>query len=243
MTTNRFLLVSSKLFADNRRSILMGLGVYAGIMIVIGIWLAMIHCRPDNAAIPLYFIIMSAVWAVIASLSFSSLKSKNGKINELMLPATAAEKYWPRLIAIFVCTPIVIFLGYYLFAYFWMLSARIFMDNWYPFPGIDIVADHSDVRAMTVLMTTSFCTISFYTFGSVMWPRWSFLKSTGILIAIQIVFFSLITTIVTATNGRFLLGFDPDEESIFFIYNAIMTIIGVVLLYFGYRKFKNLQLV
>lgn len=96
---NTFLLAMRHDFIENRKGLLLGLGVVWGIYFLFGALLGYNGRGGGDSELVACLFFAVAFSCIGASLAFSNMKTKEGRISTLMLPATAAEKFLVRWIA------------------------------------------------------------------------------------------------------------------------------------------------
>lgn len=188
---------------ENRRNILITLGVMFGIILLVSILftkacprdLPMHGAERGSILWLIYIFIAGLACTILGSLTFSSMSTKSKRISNMMLPAKQSEKFVSQCLLYVVGGNIALILSLLLAD---TLSAIIFgfAPGWYYIPdaiGIaDIIRD-SDL-GINFLLAICFGGLwlflfgqSFYILGSTLWPRKSFLKTYIALFALQII--------------------------------------------------------
>lgn len=237
MTTTKLsgcksLQLCKKLYAENKKTLITFAGGYIGIWAVIGAWLGLASVDIIDAMFILYIVTAAVVTLVVTSMQFNELGKKETKIASLMTPANNYEKFIIRIVSVIIGTAIIITLGYLALYYSFCLT----------YPGTKFTSA-TDVLTNANHLSKSIPTMvlieSIYIFGSVAWPKKSFLKTTGVMILIQTMLITIIFVIGTYCRNNYIYIEIVDEKT---FYNSIITIeflISAIILYFSYRKFKT----
>lgn len=178
---SRLMLLMRKYVIENRRNMLMIAGCYMAILIISGILGGYTSEFSTRGAILFITILCGGgLLAISASLLFNDMAHKDSRIGVIMLPAECSQKFWSRFLVVFSGTILLIIAGYFALGYSSALTRYILYGIWRP--GFNI-GDIPTVTDPVWIFTTSFITLeyAFYLFGAVAWPRYSFLKSCGIL--------------------------------------------------------------
>lgn len=178
---SRILQLMHKYVIENRRNMLMIAGCYLAILIISGILGAFTSEFSTRSAILFITVLCGgALLAITASLLFNDMAHKDSRISVIMTPASASQKFLARLLVVFPCTILLIVIGYYALGYSSAIATYALYDIWSPkmqLGDIPYIADPAWIFLVSMLILE----YAFYLFGSVAWPRYSFLKSCGIL--------------------------------------------------------------
>ena len=98
----RFMALARKQFCENRKAIVMRTLIFWGAWMGIGLINGLFSSGDPHAVIGMYIGFSMITWIVVASMVFSSMKSKGGRLNTLMTPASNADKYWVAFFSVFV---------------------------------------------------------------------------------------------------------------------------------------------
>lgn len=156
--------------------------------------------------------IMALGPAISASLMFSSMQGKAGRINTLMLPASHTEKFLVRttvyLVLFAISTIIVMALGEgvrylcspmnYRSVYQLLMDVNMHISFSWHFIIVSVLSSHA-----------------VYTLGSVLWPRKSFVKTLAVTAALSVVFSILIPWSLIRDYSDYLLDIDVSEVQVF----------------------------
>jgi hypothetical protein len=109
---SRFVAVLKREFVINGRSLaLMAIGSYAALALLMILGNALNiqeHNETPIIAVVVVTVFFSIITTIIGSLAFNSLKSKQGRINMFMLPATALEKVLVHFFIYYLCAMVVL---------------------------------------------------------------------------------------------------------------------------------------
>ena len=190
MNCNIFSLLLKKEWADNRKPLLLGVLVVWGTFILMGGFLGSIPTGAGTAIFLFTFFAGLAV-SVGSSLAFSNMKTKEGRINALMLPASSSQKYMVRWLAAVPGLLIVVIIGFFLGD-----LSRVLVEKINHFLGISMwqwiqatVGDHNnEFRFLfTAVSGTLLCSQACYFLGAIVWPKHSFIKTLATLQVLQVV--------------------------------------------------------
>ena len=190
MESNIFSQLIKKEWADNRKPLLLGVLVVWGTFILMGGFLGSIPTGAGTAIFLFTFFAGLAV-SVGSSMAFSNMKSKEGRINALMLPASVSQKYMVRWLAAVPGLLIVVVIGFLLGD-----LTRILVERINDFSGISIcrwiqgnVGNHNDEFRFlfTAVAGTILCAQACYFLGAIVWPKHSFIKTLATLQVLQVV--------------------------------------------------------
>lgn len=241
-----------KYFVENRKILLiLSLG-FIGFWIVCGIWDGQMGFSPGAGTKFFYFFVAGTMCAVVASLAFQNLKTKEGRIASLMTPGTALDKFLPRVTATVPGMIILSIIGYYVFTLSILLSYGVSNGIWLPmdwdmFDMSNICSVGDKPETWLALIGTIGMFIfneALYTFGAVAWPKISFLKTTLVFVGIQMVLsFSGMLIIKGAEENWNVNVTETQALIIGWILVAIEYIVSGGLFYWAYAKFKKLQVI
>lgn len=161
--------------------------------------------------------------ALSCSKMFNHLSSKNDRLSFLTIPALTSEKFWVRM---FVHIPVFILMFFVAVAIADILRWTLFTclpgtvalpisgADLYLMPGIDRSAEGLDICKKLMQYVTL---ISFYSLGSILFPRMPFIKSIVYNLIFWIIFGSLIALSIyifigdVAIMPRFGLNWSEEE--------------------------------
>ncbi len=199
----RFSLCLKKELYENKKQLLLTtLSIYLGLvfLMIMGNLIFLLQPLIDVAR----FVVIAMfgfVASVSASLMFGKLKNKETRIEHFMSPASATEKFAVQLVIYLVCFVVVFFMCAQLadatrFAIMSILNDTDRIPGLITFiPGTfsfaeefaNIWFDGFNMNLFTggLLTLSTACSFSTYMFGSVLWPKLSFLKTFAACYAVQ----------------------------------------------------------
>lgn len=235
----RFGISLNKLLIEKKKTYLVMIGGALGLSIIFGLWAGLLGGAPDMGRFVIFTTFAGLGCAIAASLMFSDLSTKEGRVGMLMNPASACDKYLPRLI---VYVPGMIALSvicYFAFVYSDILAIGARFDIWVnpynPFANWT----PNDTKKLCLFISFLLLNESIFTFGSVAWPKRSFLKTLCLLAALQVVLgfafwgcFKLLKTL-----GVWIQVYD--EVLLFWWIVSIITVIAVAIFYCAYLRLRK----
>lgn len=188
--------LSRRDLVENRRNLLMTLGVMFGLLLLVAILITKVSSdsftfTPEGRGVVVwvtFFYLSILVVQVLGSLTFSNLSLKVKRINALMLPAAKSEKFVSRILIYVVGGNIALIVSLLLAdalssLLFGVVPGFTFMPIEEFFSGLNVERAYAGLFVMIFVMLFI---QSIYMLGSALWPRLSFLKTFMALLAIQI---------------------------------------------------------
>ncbi len=212
MNTNRFSIARTLnlfrlYFIENRKFFIICATAVTGILICVALSVSS-DTNYDNTyfsdyhnvdpaiqfLLPMYVVLGYVFAALGASFMFSNLKSKQGRINTLMLPAFASEKLVSRMILFVVFYPL-FFIAAVSFAEFVRYVFMLFRYHVAPVTPLFAIFNNPELLAYCtpmkyphlipcMIFVGAFAVQSFFVLGSVIWPKYSSLKTFGVFFAL-----------------------------------------------------------
>lgn len=241
--SGRFSMVCKKMLIEQRKTIIMIVGAYLGLCVLLGFWFGFMGAKMSIEGVIFYVMIAGLACALVASKMFFDMCSKEGRISLLMLPASPLEKFMSRFIAILPGMILLVIAGYILMDFSNILTVGIKHHEWLSFYN-----PFSEIHGAAWIGCTFFFSIfllneSLFVFGSIAWPRKSFIKTLGVFVIIQFLF-SLISTVlvesILQTNWNYEIA---DENVIMWSMALILLLIAAGLFYATYVKFKKASVI
>lgn len=232
-------MVIKKLLIEQRRTLMMLCGGYLGMCVLIGLWFGLFGARVGQEGFILYIFLSGLACAIVASKMFFDMTSKEGRVSLLMTPATAAQKFMPRLAAILPGMLVLVALGYIVLGLSDMVMIRINYGMWGSFYN-PFASSSPDLGLLIFSLSAMFLfNESIFIYGSVAWPRKSFLKSLGVFALIQIVF-SFISSAVLKTMIAHGMAFEiVNGEALAWTIANCIVVAAVAIIWGAYIKFKR----
>lgn len=186
---------------ENRRSILLQLGVMIGITAVLVAFTIVnngsdIYVRRAQQALSidtdlswsnlwgLYCLTLTGFSCISASFTAGFMSSKEKRLNTLMIPATAAEKFLARWIIYTLSVYVLFTLTYICIDYLRVLILNYIYADVNHTPILPLVQSiphyynkYSDFNPFHVIPPIIFAVQSFFVLGSTIWPKNSFIKT------------------------------------------------------------------
>ncbi len=258
---NTFLLLVKKELTDNRKPILLGLvGIWAT-FILLGGFLG--YAGSYIAVEILLFIFFAGMLLSIgSSLAFSNMKSKEGRINTLMLPASVEQKFLVRWLAAVPILYLVVLFGCFLGDWTRLGVFRLMSSlNVYPvsttphgllheqsLSGLEYIRlnfEHEPQSIGFLIVTVFLIALlmqALYFFGAILWPKLSFIKTWAASQALEVVAGIIILMCAKLRFPTF------NEAAITFVgfmwcYVGILLACCVALYWLAYVRFKRSQVI
>jgi len=249
---------------ENRRNLLMTLGVMFGLLLLVAILVTKMNVDSLSPSFPsaegrgvvvwvTFFYLSMLVVQVLGSLTFSNLSLKVKRINALMLPVAQSEKFMSRILIYIVGGNIALIVSLFLAD---ALSALLFgMAPGFTFMPITEML--FCVRNVELSLATIFVIVfvmlfiqSIYMLGSALWPRLSFLKTFMALLAIQILLPIIIPFgfVYDFANwiGKIVISWDISETTAHVLgwtFLAMCYVVTAGVYYVTWRVYKRTQVI
>lgn len=236
---NGFWVISRKMISEHRRGILSATMTYLGLWIAIGMLWGIVDMNHSDSVLMFYILIGGIGAVVFSSMMFADMKTKEGRLSVLMMPATAAAKFWPRVIAGFLGTAVVMVVGLFCEELGRLLGHLIMRyDN---FELVSLPENFvDDGYEIAICAAGGLLQLSIYFYGAILWPKYSFIKTTSVMVCVTMLVSTiggLIISSVLLHGYRFELL--VSEEALFWIVFSIVVAISAALIWLSYRRFKN----
>lgn len=240
---NRFAMVCRKMLTEQKKTLLVMTGGYLGLCLVLGIWSGVLGGAPQEGPFVMYMLLAWLACSIGASKMFFDMTTKEGRTSLLMTPASAADKYIPRLIVVLPGIVLLTVIGYFAYAFSDVLALGLRYDIWCdiynPFDGWD--KNSSKILFMTVAMFL--LNESFFIYGAIAWPKKSFLKTLCCVAALQIILSFLLTGIWKLME-QVGYGLQVEDSDAFAIsVSVITTLIAIAIMYASYIRFTRSTLI
>lgn len=235
----RLILTTRKYLKENQKMLLMVVGGYLGSCAAFGLWCGFMNIAPRIEFLFFYLIVAGLVCSVIASKMWFDLTSKEGRIRLLMTPSTPADKFWPRLIAVLPGTAVLAAAGYIVFGYADILAMGITYGEWVRMSWPELPAGQDSELLIWSMVSGWLINQGLFIFGSIFWPRKSFIKSVGIMIGLQ---FILSFAAMFVVKHLILFNIDNPEAFLWTVC-SLTAAIGLLLIWFSYWKLKRITVI
>ncbi|MDE7179824.1 MAG: hypothetical protein K2N88_01320 [Muribaculaceae bacterium] len=244
-TTGNLRLIIHKLLVEKRKTLLYAICGFLGAWMVIGIWSGCIIGGEIGGGTTFGYIALSTlICTVAASFTFADLKTKEGRISFLMTPGSAAAKYLPRVAACVFGTIIICFIGYYFYIASIIITQGLVTGTWLPFftDANTFTLNYEGIILLAAIIAGFFFTEGVYVLGSAIWPKKSFIKTTGIFLLLQFVL-SIITAFVVSHCKFKLYWFASYGEALIWSVIGLVFLIDFALFYIAYCRIKRITLI
>lgn len=259
----RFASICRKEMVESWRPNLLRFVMMYGIMAIILIWggywqysseLPGSHYSEDimwNMTVTLFVIAIHIMGMLSASFVMERMKSKTGRINILMTPATMFEKFLARwLIYTFA------FLVCFLIAFKLADWTRVVIYNIF-YPDIEPIAPvpwdyflksgfYQAKSSISINIAAYFCLQSFFVLGSVIWPKRSFVNTCVALVCISIAYITVGVIVAKVFAEKYIEepnGIFSSEDSFSFVVISLCSFIALFNWTLAYFRFKESEII
>ncbi len=256
MDNNTFGLLVKKELVDNRKPLLLGLtGIWAT-YILLGAFLGYVKSMVP-VEIFLFCFFGGMILTIGASLAFNNMKSKEGRINTLMLPAPVSQKFIVRWLAAVPILLIVVLLGCLMgdWARIIVYKFVIRMGDFTPAYNSayvnttmwSFIANNykDDPEAISIMLNCGFwgalCSQAIYFLGSVIWPKLSFIKTWAATQVLGVIFSMFFVPFLMNLKRDFI--YDVSYAGVMWIINSLGVVFCVVLYWLSYVRFTRSQVI
>lgn len=226
----------AKTILDLKTSILVGISAYIGFWLVIGLIVGLFVGGGGDGEIGIYNIVALLTCNAMAAGIFGDMKTKEGRINVLMQPASAAEKFWARILLGFIGPVIIVIIGFFILESARIIGTAIATKEWVEMIYPNHMSFCNSAYDILIFISGFLALQSYYFFGGILWPKVSFLKSLAVLTLIQIVLISVLIFILK--HCTHLCYVDLSNAAIFW---CMISFNILVLLLFGYLSYRRLK--
>lgn len=243
MNSNLFMLTLKHYLRTNAKSLGLSAIAVLAIALLFGAVMGYYHRGGGAREIIIFFSMYGFMAGIFSSLMFSDMKTKAGRIGEIMLPSSVFSKYITRWLVFVPGLVILFFVSLYACDGFRILVFKLTSDTAMspaytnfinPFALFNFVGPAK--MAVTLFFVAAyFLSQSIYMFGAILWPKLSFLKT---MLAMWIIEWILAFAAVKVDDYVDFTHLDSTMS-------LLWTIVGlefaltIVLYYIGYWRFKN----
>lgn len=240
VSMTRIRLLLSRFLSDNRRMLLLTVGITFGIFLLVGLFFCKNISDYDLTVTLLMSdaFIFSVFLTIFGSLTFSSMATKSQRISEMMVPASKSEKFLSLLIVYTVGGILLGLVSWFLSA---VISAAVFGKVNILFENVSdflSLVDMKDLGAVLLIGSTPLLGQALYTLGSSLWPKKSFVKTFVALFLIEMMMTFLP---FMGIFSRFKFGLMGSFSGWWLVGALYVIIFGIYLL--AWVRFRNTQLV
>lgn len=203
-------------------------------------------------ALAIVFYLLYGLFAMLSgSLMFRELADKSKRILFLMLPESEADKYAGRFLVYVVIFSLVALISMIVaLAVGWVIGNVIF-DNLYSMkylvnPVNKIFGSDIMGRCMVPATILIFMTASFFVLGSVSFPKYTFVKTYGVLVVLQIVVNTVLSTVLIAVVNTGALDLEMKLSSVDIVVITLSLLMILLMLFnwiMGYVWLRNTDVI
>lgn len=235
----RFGMVCCKLLVEKKKNLITMILGYLGFCLAYGLIMAWFGATPGPGNFVTYILLAGLACSIVASGMFSETVNKEGKIAVLMLPASASSKFLPRLIAVVPAMMLLTVVGYLVFGYSDILLYGLLNDSWvnlyFPADGWNKYS----TQTLFLILSWFLLSESIFIFGSVAWPKRSFLKTVCLLAVLMFIFGFISWGFATLMKDSQYSVHVEDEDSFAWSTIGIIFALAAGVTYGAYCLFKR----
>lgn len=234
----------------NKKAILIGIAGVWMFYIFLGLLLGFNYSGGGKTEIIFFSLIAQIIACMVASFSFSVMKTKEKRIFHLMIPASVETKFMTRWTAIVPITFVVLLAGIYIGDFARILSFVATTENGWNYTNYTKVIDlwnfylvggDPDGKLVFCLAFGSyFFSQAMYFFGAILWPKLSFIKSFAAIYVIQ----TIVGLLLVMIKNMFDIHFTSEDLKplLWWMFGIMMTL-TLILYYLSYLKYRRSQVV
>ena len=263
----RFGLTFKKYVGERRRQFAIYLIVFFGVMVAM--WFVPlvlfdgISMYRDYAANPEYYdtsvdpfwragyfaymFALFALGAISASMAFSSMASKEGRISTMMTPASTFEKWLTRFLVYIVLFSAVYTLFFYISDGLRVGYIRLFTDYGSYAGSISLYetfngggADDGGILG-AVTFSSFLMVISTFTLGSAIWPKRALVYTIAACFVLNIIFMSLSFPVLFSRNEVYDINLTSEEGKALIL--SVSALFSAFLFWLCYLRFKESEVI
>lgn len=236
-----YLLVCRKYLVEHKKKLLISMGGFLGICVIFGFIIG-INSYTSSGNFAVYLFFAGVECSLVASRMFAETVMKEGKTSLLMIPASAAQKFFPRLVMVTLAPWILIIVGYFVYGYVSIFSYHMGFDVWVPLFNPFDGWNQRMTMALMLLVSFFLLSQSLFIFGAVAWPKRSFLK-TIVLMAVLLMAFIFFAWLFARITHRYGVSVVVTDETAFtWSVVTILILISIGITAAAYYKFKRITL-
>ncbi|MDE6443974.1 MAG: hypothetical protein K2K64_06095 [Muribaculaceae bacterium] len=235
---------------DNRKLLMMELATVWGACILFGCLLGFYGRGGGFSELAAFYFIIELIACIFGSMIFSDMKNKKGRISTLMLPASAADKFFIRWLFTVPLMAVVGIIGYYLgdlsrLFIAWLSNQRVGSEAYHQVLNPFTLFFDYDTLYLALLGTaTYFFMQSVYILGGIVWPKLSFLKTFALFYCLEIIFGIASLFFIRIWSEDHLFRISPKNETTILTFILIFLVILTLCFYWlTYRRFKNSEVI
>lgn len=245
---DNFMLTAKKELIDNKKAIVLGIASCWAICILMGLLMGYNGSGGGIIEVSVFCVMFSITGCIVGSLTFSNMKSKESRINALMLPASTFNKFIVRWIAVVPALFLIMLAGFYIgdltrIFVNWALDTSAQYRHYIQVTDLWVILSFGYEEEGGIILTnvllSYFVIQSIYIFGAILWPKLSFIKTLVALWVVQTVFSIILISL--GRNFCFSLNFTGESAVWCITIAQIIILLGFYTL--TYLRFKKSQVV
>lgn len=181
MNTDTLLLALRKYLLESKKQALLISALLIGIPAILGMWVGFIGRCYSDATLVTGAIMGIIIWYYLLSRAFPELKTPQGRVAFLMNPTPTVCHYFIRLATYTAGIGLLMVSGYLAFCGVNILTRGICYGMWQTPEVFSWSPMDESAPVIMYLAAILLFSAAAYFFGSIAWPRHSFLKTTGLL--------------------------------------------------------------
>lgn len=233
---NTFLLTLRKYLTEEARRGLMLALVMIGVPALFGIWIGLFFGGSYGSLLFIYSFLELVAWMLIISRSFAELKTTQGRISLLMTPTRAIDLFLVRILTMTFVSVALYFAGWLALCGCNILCRGICYSNWSVPALFDYDGLFSDPISSLTLAAICLFGAASYLLGAIEWPKWSFLKTSGFLMALNFLL-SIVGVFFIRAFSRKALTLYPD--ALLWVIISIIFAADIALIVLAYFRLKR----
>ena len=248
--SGNFINVARHDLLKNRNTMLLTAAAIVGCYMLIGTILGYTNSGGGNNELMIFWLMAEILMCMCASMAFSGMKNKEGRIGELMLPATPFEKCLVRWIMVVPLAFVVCVLGIYagdatrMFVQWASDGPYAHGEHYMSVVDVWSVFEKSENSVRTAMGFSQWSgflfTQSVFFFGAIFWPKHSFLKTFAALCVVQALFSGALILI----SRRFVVDITPDQLRTAFNSFGISAIVMAAAMYvLSWIQYRRTQII
>lgn len=242
--TSRFLLYNKKLWTEKKKLVLWGSGAYLCFWILFGILVGVTENSPGPFSDSVYYFFSFIVATFVASYMFYDIAKKNSRISVLMTPVSAIDAFVSRFLIVVVGYLLLSVLGLFVYHFANILTYLVVVKEMPQFYNpFEIFSEFAGPESIIFTVSGYLLSISIYIFGSVTWPKLSFLKTAFLLSVTQTIFWILLLIVEFSSSNGFYIEQILSFKNTAWILSSINFIFAFTLIYLSFRNFKRKTLI
>lgn len=176
---------------------------------------------------------------VSASMMFSDFGNKASRLDALMLPASALEKYLTRWIIFVPLTALACMIGFEIIDVIrcFLISLKYGTDAPVHMIGFHLFSDNLFAETLPFLIFNLY--IAIFALGAIVWPRLSCIKTFAVVSLLQVVYSWWLVILMPMLTANLIIHYNAS-----LIYQEIIVAVVTFVIYvIAYYRLKEIELV